>query len=158
MPRPKSNKETDGIRRMVHVHLRRRAQLSPPVAPDGHLDDDCLSAYTEGRLNDNEALPVIKHLVACSSCRHITAELVRLNSDMGDVSESSPVTVEEPGRIRRLLDDLASRVFVASDDEAVFAYHAPAEDFKKDVASDEKESKDTGEGETKGTATDENQT
>jgi len=50
---------------MVHLHLRRRAQIAPPIAPDEHLDDDLLSAFTEGRLNENESAPVLKHLVAC---------------------------------------------------------------------------------------------
>lgn len=125
---------------MVHAHLRQRAQSAPPVAPDEHLDDDLLSTFTEGRLNDSESAPVLKHLVACSFCRHITAQLVRLDSEVGETKESLPVAQNDPGRIRRLLDDLASRVFVPSDDEAVFAYHAPEEDLKsKDVASDKQD-------------------
>jgi hypothetical protein len=122
---------------MVHTHLRRRAQIVPPIAPDEHLDDDLLSAFTEGRLNENESIPVLRHLVACSFCRHITAQLVRLDSEVGETTDSLPPAQEDPGRIRRLLDDLGSRVFVPSDDEAVFAYHAPAEDLKsKDGTSE----------------------
>ena len=130
---------------MVHLHLRRRAQIAPPIAPDEHLDDDLLSAFTEGRLNENETAPVLKHLVACPFCRHITAELVRLDSEVVSTNDVIPEIQEDPGRIRRLLDELGSRVFASSDDEAVFAYHAPAEDLKskdrvkekQDASSDE---------------------
>ena len=115
---------------MVHAHLRRRASIAPPIAPGEHLDDDLLSAFTEGRLNENESTPVLSHLVACSFCRHITAQLVRLDSDLSVERESSIVDQKNDGRIRRMLDELGSRVFAPSDDEAVFAYHSPAEDFK----------------------------
>ncbi|MBV9208999.1 MAG: hypothetical protein JOZ52_00135 [Acidobacteria bacterium] len=133
MPRPKSNRQTEGIRRMVHQHLRRRALVAPPFAADTHLDEDALSAFTEGRLSEQESAPVVRHLVACSFCRHITAQLVRLDSEVGESSAASAAPMpEEPGRIRRLLDSLAERVFTSHDDDAVFAYHAPAEDFEKD--------------------------
>ena len=122
---------------MVHAHLRRREQSTSLIASDYHLDDDSLAAFTEGRLSENESAPVLSHLVACSFCRHITAQLVRLDSAVGDSNAALPVDDEDPGRIRRLLDDLGSRVFPTSNDEAVFAYHSPAEDFNKDDAAKE---------------------
>jgi hypothetical protein len=115
---------------MVHAHLRRRASTTSPFATGEHLDDDLLSAFTEGRLNENESAPVLSHLVACSFCRHITAELVRLDSDVGPERESPALVQKDDGRIRRMLDELGSRVFAPSDDEAVFAYHSPADDSK----------------------------
>ena len=125
---------------MVHQHLRRRALVALPMLAQSHLDEDALSAFVEGRLSEPESAPVVKHLVACSFCRNITAQLVRLDSEVGESMQSASPAQEEPGRIRRLLEDLASRVFTSSDDEAVFAYHAPAEDFKKkDENSEEQE-------------------
>jgi hypothetical protein len=122
---------------MVHLHLRRRALVAPPFAAETHLDEDALSAFTEGRLSETESAPVVRHLIACSFCRHITAQLVRLDSEVGETPPASatPAT-DEPGRIRRLLDSLAGRVFASHDDDAVFAYHAPAEDFEKDKTQD----------------------
>ena len=38
---------------------------------------------------------------------------------------------DEPGRIRRLLENLATRVLPDSEGDTVFAYHAPAEDFQR---------------------------
>lgn len=136
MPRPKINKGTMGIRRMLHEHLRNRAQAAQPMVAVTHLDEDALSAFVEGRLSENESLPVVKHLVACSFCRNITAQLVRLDSEVGENNLISPAAAEEPGRMRRLLDDLASRVFPGSEEESVFAYHAPADDFKKKDEAD----------------------
>ncbi|HEY0546130.1 MAG TPA: hypothetical protein VGC91_12190 [Pyrinomonadaceae bacterium] len=122
---------------MVHLHLRRRALVAPPFAAETHLDEDALSAFTEGRLSEQESAPVVRHLVACSFCRHITAQLVRLDSEVGETTPASATPdTEEPGRIRRLLDSLAGRVFPSHDDDAVFAYHAPAEDFEKDKPQD----------------------
>jgi hypothetical protein len=116
---------------MIHQHLQRNAMNAPPVVSDLHLDEDALSAFVEGRLAEQESAPVIQHLVGCGFCRRATAQLIRLESEIGQVDagvqEAMP---QEPGRIRSLLDDLASRVLPQSEGDAVFAYHAPAEDFK----------------------------
>lgn len=139
MPRPKTNKESDRLRRIVHGHLR-RASLLPTSTVGGHLDEDSLSAFVEGRLSETESAPFIKHLVSCTSCRHITAQLVRLDTELSGQETHVPVSTEEPGRIRRLLADLAARVLPSTEDNAVFAYHAPADDFeKKDEAKDEEQ-------------------
>jgi hypothetical protein len=124
------------MRRMIHQHLQRRALVAPPMLSGGHLDEDALSAFIEGRLSEPESTPVVSHLVYCGFCRRITAQLVRLESEMGGVETSAPIGSGEPGRVRRLLQELAARVIPSADDEAVFAYHAPAEDFKR---KDEKE-------------------
>jgi hypothetical protein len=122
---------------MVHTHLRRRALVAPPFATGTHLDEDALSTFTEGRLSEQESAPVVRHLVACSFCRNITAQLVRLDSEVGETAQGTATPAqEEPGRIRRLLEDLASRVFASQEDDAVFAYHAPAEDFEQDKPPD----------------------
>lgn len=143
MPRPKSNKESEYVRRMVHQHLRRRSSLAPASPAGAHMDEDALSAFIEGRLSDKESVPVTRHLVSCGSCRNITAQLVRLDTELSGVETAdTPAQVEEPGRIRRLLADLASRVLPSSEGDVVFGYHAPADDFeKKDEAKEQVEAK-----------------
>jgi hypothetical protein len=130
---------------MIHQHLQRSAMVAPPVVADVHLDEDALSAFVEGRFTETESAPVIQHLVGCGFCRRATAQLIRLESEIGstDVGASEPQR-DEPGRIRSLLDDLAARVLPQSEGDAVFAYHAPAEDFKPKTETAEASDSDEG--------------
>jgi hypothetical protein len=127
---------------MVHQRLLRGSVSLAPNTPAGsHLDEDSLSAFVEGRLSHTESAPFVRHLVACGSCRNITAQLIRLDTELSGVEAETPARpAEERGRLRTLLADLASRVLPSSDDDAVFAYHAPADDFEK-----KEPSKDAGE-------------
>ena len=153
MPRPKNNRETEGIRLMIHQHLQRNAMTASPFVASVHLDEDALSAFVEGRLTEQESAPVIQHLVGCGFCRRATAQLIRLESEIAptDVTASEAVP-DEPGRIRALLDNLASRVLPQSEGDAVFAYHAPAEDFKPKTETTERSSsvEEKGEDESEG--------
>jgi hypothetical protein len=139
MPRPKSNKENERLRRIVHEHLRRRSSsASSPIG--AHLDEDALNAFIEGRLSETESAPVVKHLVSCNNCRHITAQLVRLEMEMAGKDTGATLQTEKPSHIRTFLSELAARVLPSSDEDVVFAYHAPADDFeKKDEAKDNSE-------------------
>ncbi|MDQ3686236.1 MAG: hypothetical protein M3430_11655 [Acidobacteriota bacterium] len=143
MPRQKTNIQSESVRRMIEQHLRRRALVAPPVSVGNHMNEDALAAFVEGRLTHNESVPLVSHLVACAFCRRATAELVRLDAALGEIEGVQAIQSEEPGRVRRLLDDLAARVLPSSDGEVVFAYHAPAEDFEQaEKADDENSLKD----------------
>jgi hypothetical protein len=135
VPRPKNNKERESIRLMVQARLQRRELGDAPVGATAgaHLDEDALSAFVEGCLGERESAPLIKHLVACGFCRRITAQLIRLDNELGALNETVERVeiADEPGRLRRFLADLAARALASSEDDAVFAYHAPAEDFQR---------------------------
>jgi hypothetical protein len=124
---------------MIQQRLLQRATIGSAAGlylAGAHLDEDALSSFIEGRLSERESGPIVSHLVGCNSCRRFTAELMRLESEVGDAEAIAPPVAEEPGRIRQLLEDLAARVLPASDE--VFAYHAPADDFEpKPDAEDE---------------------
>lgn len=114
---------------------------SPPQ--NLHLDEDSLTAFAEGRLSEREAKPMIKHLVDCSFCLHVTAELVRL--DLQFAPEPEPVRVRaeaaEPSKISEVLSNLLSRIFGTSD-EAVLAYDdKEKKDEKKPEESEEEKDK-----------------
>lgn len=135
MPRPKNNKERDSIRLIIQARLQRHELMDAPVGSTAgaHLDEDALSAFVEGCLGERESAPLIKHLVACGFCRRITAQLIRLDNELDALNETvkrSDVE-DEPGRLRRFLADLAARALSSNEDDAVFAYHAPAEDFQR---------------------------
>jgi hypothetical protein len=146
VPRPKNNKERESIRLMIQARLHRSELADAPVGSTAgaHLDEDALSAFVDGYLGERESAPLIKHLVACGFCRRITAQLIRLDNELGAFNETvKRIDVEdEPGRLRRFLADLAARALSSNEDDAVFAYHAPAEDFQRHT--DAETNSDTG--------------
>jgi hypothetical protein len=122
--RPEANKETETIRYMIHQRLTTRLPAeSPPV--EGHLDEDTVCAFVEGRLEETESSPVVSHLIACASCRQTTAQLIRLGSRFDPETESAALD-ESPGRVRLLLERLTSRLTPSFEEDAVFAYQDPS--------------------------------
>lgn len=114
--------------------LSRYLTSRKPPEPETHLDQDTLAAFTEGSLSERETKPVVAHLVECSFCRHITAELVRLDLAFAE-DEALPRTAEtgEPSKISAVLSGLFAKMFGTGE---VFAHN---EDEKKE----EKEKKDS---------------
>lgn len=104
-----------------------------------HLDEDMLSAFVEGTLNQREATPIVSHLVDCSFCRNITSELVRFDMAFaGEEVHAVEAETAQPSKISEVLNGLLARIF-GSSDATVFAHQ---EDETKDEAKDEnKESK-----------------
>lgn len=96
-----------------------------------HLDEDSLTAFVEGNLSEREAQPMIAHLVDCSFCRHVTAELVKL--DLAFTEETQPVAAAEsqPTKVSEVLGGILSRLF-GTNDGAVFAHHEEDEKSEKD--------------------------
>ncbi|HEY0078485.1 MAG TPA: hypothetical protein VGB73_07545 [Pyrinomonadaceae bacterium] len=133
MARQKKSSNDETIRHAIEQHLRYRARLASHASDERHLDEDSLAAFVEGCLSEPESAPVISHLVACGFCRQATAQLIRLESEMGETETALAPQQPEPGRIRRLLESLAARVLPQSDEEAVFAYHAPADDLQHEA-------------------------
>ena len=89
---------------------------------ENHLDEDTLSAFVEGNLREREAKPVVSHLVDCSFCRNITAQLVRLDLAFAGETETIPVTETQPTKIADVLSGILTRIF-GSNEGAVFAHH-----------------------------------
>jgi hypothetical protein len=97
---------------LLDRYLASRALNDTPSAHGSHLDDDALTAFTEGRLSEREAAPMIAHLVDCSFCRHVTTELVRLDLEFAPETEAiRPVVREaEPSKISEVLNGLLSKI------------------------------------------------
>jgi len=100
------------------------------AALEKHLDEDLLAAFTEGNLNELETQPIVSHLVDCSFCRHVTAELVRL--DLAFAGEDVQIVAAEnqPSRISEVLSGLLSRIFGTNDGE-VFAHQEKEADSEE---------------------------
>jgi len=63
---------------------------------------------------------------------------------LGEIDDNQLAAPPEPSNIRQFLADLAERIGLTSEDDAVFAYHLPAEDFrpKEDAEKPDEEAKE----------------
>jgi len=121
--RHSTKKETKAIRFLIHQRLKSYTDFE---ALNTHPDDDSICAFVEGQLAEAGSSQMVSHLVACGSCRRTAAQLSRLDSQVNSENDSS-LQDEGPGRLRLMLEGLASRVIPASQEDAVFAYQDPPE-------------------------------
>lgn len=137
------NKSTEAIREMIAHRLKSISESATIELPaESHLDEDAISAFVEGRLSANESKPVLSHLIACSLCRHMSAQILRLDEIAPD-SVAEPAA-ETPSRIRDFLSQLPSLVSSPGED-VVFAYQNPASEEEKEQTGDPDAPSDTSE-------------
>ena len=105
---------------------------------ENHLDEDSLTAFVEGNLSEREAKPMLSHLVDCSFCRHVTAELVRLDYAFADEQVQVAVEESQPSRISEVLNGLFAKIF-GTGDNTVFAHEEKEE--KAEESDEKKEDK-----------------
>lgn len=124
-----TNPQDIQIQGLLDRYLHSQASNNNASA-EKHLNEDLLAAFTEGNLDEREAQPIINHLVDCSFCRHVTAELVRL--DLALTGENAQIVTSEnqPSKISEVLTNLFSRIFGANDD-AVFAHQEKETDLEE---------------------------
>lgn len=123
------------IQGLLERYLQNNSLNKSVDANESHLDEDSFTAFIEGNLSEREAKPIVSHMAGCSYCRHISAELVKLNAVFADephpVVESEP----EPTKVSEVLNGVLSRVF-GTTEGAVFAHEEKEE---KDEESDSEE-------------------
>lgn len=106
-----------------------------------HLDDDTLSAFVEGNLSEREAEPLVRHLVECSFCRHVTAELIKL--DLAFAADAQPHAVAdastEPTKVADVLSGILTRIFGNNDGAAAVFAHQETDEKTPAEAKREKE-------------------
>lgn len=135
----KRNSEELRIQGLLDRYLNRQSAANNLSTQENHLDEDSLTAFVEGNLSEREAKPMVSHLVDCSFCRHVTAELVRLDFAFADEQVNTVVAAEsQPSKISEVLNNLLARIF-GTGDSAVFAHHETEE---KTETSETKEEKD----------------
>jgi hypothetical protein len=105
-----------------------------------HLDEDSLTAFVEGNLSAREAKPIVTHLVDCSFCRHVTAELIKLDLAFADEQIQTTVEESQPSRISEVLSGLLAKIF-GTGDNTVFAHHEAEEKTEDKVEKEDKEEK-----------------
>lgn len=125
------------IQGLLDRFMRSRIPGENLAAQADHLDDDSLTAFIEGNLGERETKPIISHLVRCSFCRHVTAELIKL--DFAFAKEEVQITANEnqPSRISEVLSNLLSRIFGANNGAgAVFAHQEKEENAEESEDSE----------------------
>lgn len=127
--------EETKLQGILAAYLTSRKEEAPATP---HLDHDTLAAFTEGTLNERETAPAVSHLVECSYCRHITAELVRLDLAFADepMMARTGSETEKPTKVSQVLSGLFEKIF-GSSENAVFAHEEKKDDEKKE--DDEKQ-------------------
>lgn len=114
------------IQGLLDRYMRFGIQAENRTTHTTHPNDDSLAAFIEGRLTESETKPIISHLVECSFCRHITAELITLDLAFAEEETWAAAKEVQPSRISEVLNDLLSRIF-GTGDSAVFAHQEKEE-------------------------------
>lgn len=121
------NQEYREISELLGNYLRRE-QLEITEIDDSPLDEDTLSAFVEGRLSEREVAPILRRLVKSPSALHITAQLVKLQSEFesDDFVPNYQTKKAETGRLKSFFGNLVAGIFPTG--ESVFAHEEKTED------------------------------
>lgn len=131
------NSEEAKIQGLLDAFLHLRTPENGSAASGNHLDEDSLAAFVEGKLMAREMQPVINHLVDCSFCRHISVELIKLDSAFADEEVKFFVQESRPAKVSEVLNILFSRIF-GTNDSAVFAHQEKEERNDQEKNSEDK--------------------
>jgi hypothetical protein len=132
------NSEELRIQGLIGSYLQFRSATAAIDAEKSHLDEDLLTAFVEGSLTQRESKPVLSHLVDCSFCRHVTAELVKLDFAFADETIAAPAAIaqSEPTSVSDVLNNLLSRIFGSHPaDSAVLAHQEPEKNSEEEDAN-----------------------
>ena len=110
------------VARMIGARLKTRIKDES----SDHLDEDVIAVFIEGRAGEAHSQALVSHLVRCTSCLHLTAELIRGLPELDEVS-SATMPDESDGPLKRMLDRITQHLVPSAGEEAVFAYQEPAD-------------------------------
>lgn len=133
----KKNIEEIRIQGLLDRYLNRQTAADGLPTKQNHLDEDSLAAFVEGNLSERESKPIVSHLVDCSFCRHVTAELVRLDFAFADEQVHAVVEQSQPSKVSEVLSGLLAKIF-GTGDSAVFAHHEAEEKPESKESPEEK--------------------
>ena len=124
------------LQALLAAYLQRRSRADHAGVSQAHLDEDALTAFTEGNLTRREADPMIAHLSDCSFCRHKTAELVRLDLEFAELDTVTQMNeVRAPSKVSEVMSGILARLF-GGGESAVFAHEEKTEEEPEDKSSE----------------------
>jgi hypothetical protein len=132
------NQTEQKIQSVLNGYLQRHAAGSSDVSGSEHLDEDVLTAFVEGSLGENASKPLVAHLVDCSFCRHVSAELIKLDLAFAEEAPAARTPEAAPAGVGEVLSGILSRIF-GSGDAAVFAHEEKDEDETETEDQDKKD-------------------
>lgn len=136
------NNQGEGrFERLLKLYLNQRSFGSDEGLAE-HLDEDILTAFVEGRLNQLSNLPIVSHLVDCSVCRRTAFELIKISEGIDDRINSDASIVIKSNALNEILNNLKDKAFKLDDlsGGAVFAHQESVEDCGDDKRNEEEQS------------------
>lgn len=131
------NSEELKIKGLLNRYLRLKTSANGLTVEEPHLDEDSLTAFVEGNLGQRETQPIVNHLVNCTFCRHVTAQLVKLEMAFADEVVHPVVAENQPAKVSEVLSGLLSRIF-GNNEGAVFAHQEKEESEEQKNPEEEK--------------------
>lgn len=131
------NSEELKIQGLLNQYLRLKISANGLTVEEQHLDENSLTAFVEGNLGNRETQPIINHLVSCTFCRHVTAQLVKLEVAFADEALHPVVSENQPTKVSEVLSGLLSRIF-GNNEGAVFAHQEKEESEEQKNSEEEK--------------------
>ena len=123
---------------LLSLYLRERQAGEDSNARQNHLDEDSLSAFVEGILTQQQAAPILRHLVDCFLCRRVTAQLVELSIKIEDEVPFSTNAVKSSSNWHEFWNNLTESIFRPYDN-AVTAHESEKEISKDQENESNKE-------------------
>ena len=130
MKQEQFNQDNQSIEQLLGAFLKSKQGENFGDAT-AHLDEDSMSAFVDGALSNRESEPIMRHLVGCSPCRKITAQLARFAEELNEQPEAMPSAAPQTSRLQQFFQSLGLSSFGIGD-EAVFAHNDSAEEDKKE--------------------------
>lgn len=118
------------IQQLLNAFLRLRTSGDSSQLKSRHLDEDTFAFFVEGNVTEREAQPILSHLVDCSFCRNVTAELIKLDCAFAEDAVFADEIITAPSKVSEVLSNLLSRIF-GTNDAVVFAHQESEKETEK---------------------------
>lgn len=116
----------NGFEKLIELYLKNRQKTSQAAdLNELHLDEDALSTFVEGNLNQKESISIVKHLIDCASCRRATAEIVRLAESVERISTKDNVLTPSNSNSFLQFWKILNEKLISPIDQAAVAYEDP---------------------------------